>query len=41
MSDIHPFDDPERLRLLLVDVHYGGDPYCFKVFYLKFPLNIF
>ena len=25
MSDIHPFDDPERLRLLLVDVHYGGD----------------
>lgn len=25
MSDIHPFEDPERLRLLLVDVHYGGD----------------
>ncbi len=24
MSDIHPFDDPERLRLLLVDVHYGA-----------------
>lgn len=25
MNDIHPFDDPERLRMLLVDVHYGGD----------------
>lgn len=25
MSDIHPFEDPERLRLLLLALHYGGE----------------
>lgn len=25
MKNTHPFEDPERLRMLLVDLHYAGD----------------